>query len=127
MEQLIVDVETKGKGQKYSAGGVRENGKLVFQYKNPRPYHAPQTTSGTSQSQEYPASSFKPIAKQIAMGIAYDILQDLWAQIGKPLLKQKFSEFQQSHMSIHTPKPIQENSHIKERNNSNIIHFPKAE
>ena len=38
MAKYIVEAPEPKKGQKVSSGGIRENGKLATQFKNPVPY-----------------------------------------------------------------------------------------
>lgn len=41
MAKYIVEAPEPKKGQKVSSGGIRENGKLASQFKNPVPYKEP--------------------------------------------------------------------------------------
>lgn len=41
MTKYIVEAPEPKKSQKVSSGGIRENGKLVTQFKNPVPYKEP--------------------------------------------------------------------------------------
>lgn len=42
MNKYIVEVQAPERGQQVSSGGIRENGKLISQFKNPTPYNGPQ-------------------------------------------------------------------------------------
>ena len=41
MKKFIVEAPEPKKGQTASSGGIRENGKIAAQYKNPEPYEEP--------------------------------------------------------------------------------------
>ena len=47
MERFIVEAPEPKKGQKISSGGIRENGKLVTQFKNPVPCKEKRNNIGT--------------------------------------------------------------------------------
>ena len=67
MAKYIVEAPEPKKGQKVSSGGIRENGKLVSQFKNPVPY-------------KEQARARRNEAGMYLLGLA-------WQEFGKPLLR----------------------------------------
>lgn len=67
MAKYIVEAPEPKKGQKVSSGGIRENGKLASQFKNPVPY-------------KEQARARRNEAGMYLLGLA-------WQEFGKPLLR----------------------------------------
>lgn len=67
MKKYIVEAPEPKIGQKVSSGGVRENGKLSSQFKNPIPYEEP----SLSKNEE----------------IGNYVLNMIWQEFGEPLLR----------------------------------------
>lgn len=67
MAKYIVEAPEPKKGQKVSSGGIRENGKLASQFKNPVPY-------------KEQARARRNEAEMYLLGLA-------WQEFGEPLLR----------------------------------------
>ena len=78
--RYIVEAPEPKKGQKVSSGGIRENGKLAAQFKNPVPYEEPTL----------------PVSVKKAVDLAWDcgseILVYLWTDYLSPIFQAKVHE-----------------------------------
>jgi hypothetical protein len=93
MRKIVVDApELKG-GQIYSSGGIRENGKISVQYKNPVPYDVETKTSKRDYTQK---DMLKDQAKDLVMDVGVNIAFILWYDYGKPLLQAKVRQLCQN-------------------------------
>ena len=98
MAKYIVEAPEPKKGQKVSSGGIRENGKLASQFKNPVPY-------------KEQARARRNEAGMYLLGLA-------WQEFGEPLLRSGLRKLgntiinkiegpsEQSAPHIVSPKPI---------------------
>lgn len=98
MAKYIVEAPEPKKGQKVSSGGIRENGKLASQFKNPVPY-------------KEQARARRNEAGMYLLGLA-------WQEFGEPLLRSSLRKLgntiinkiegpsEQSAPHIVSPKPI---------------------
>ena len=69
-------------GQTASSGGIRENGKLCAQYRDPMPYtEIPSPTNGNQADIQ---------TAQLKKDITLDIVSLFWYEFGKPLTKSLF-------------------------------------
>ncbi len=104
MKKYIVEVEEPKEGQVVSTGGVRDNGKMAAQFKNPVPYEAPSTTTTAVVIKDDTAApvAFGPAynvkerakaeAKEFALDLGMDIVKIIWYRWGKPVLETKLSQ-----------------------------------
>lgn len=104
MKKYIVEVEEPKEGQVISTGGVRANGKMAAQFKNPIPYEVPKPTptaiaikSDTNAPVALKSAyGIKERAKAEAMDFALDFGIDMvkmvWYRWGKPILETKLSQ-----------------------------------
>ena len=87
MRKFIVEAPEPKEGQKISSGGIRENGKLTAQFKNPIPYEEPvqppavipETPQNTLPSPPR-VNNLKSEAGRVLLGI-------IWQEFGEPLLR----------------------------------------
>lgn len=90
MTKYVVEAPVPTVDQEPSSGGLRENGKIAVQYKNPKPYKEPsqQTSNKAIQNRSIHQNDFFQQA-----GIQ---LRDMaWQEIAKPIIRtgmQKFTE-----------------------------------
>ena len=92
VEQYIVDVNTPEPGQEVSSGGVRENGKIVTQYKNPRPYTEP-TPDYSQQTEAYSMmTELKQQCKIEGIGLLFDLIKTGYYEFLKPYICLKYRE-----------------------------------
>lgn len=87
MAKYIVEAPAPKKGQKVSSGGIRENGKLASQFKNPVPYIEPTPPpavvtqkSNTELIRKEQARARRNEAGMYLLGLA-------WQEFGEPLLR----------------------------------------
>lgn len=87
MAKYIVEAPEPKKGQKVSSGGIRKNGKLASQFKNPVPYKEP-TLPPTVITQR---SNIEPVRKEQARARRNEaeiyLLSLVWQEFGEPLLR----------------------------------------
>ena len=89
MRKLIVEAPELKEGQSDSSGGIRENGKMSVQYKNPVPYVEPTIPPVVPQKTYTRKDRLKEQAKDFAFDVSTDILSMLWHEYGRPLLQAK--------------------------------------
>ena len=101
MKKYLVEVEEPKKGQVVSTGGVRDNGKMAAQFKNPIPYEEPSPAPVNKSTGIIPATNargnyLKTRIREEAQGLAVDVGRDvafmLWDDFGKPFLKAKLAQ-----------------------------------
>ena len=80
MSKYIVEAPEPKKGQKVSSGGIRENGKLTTQFKNPVPYKEPTLTPNVDLVRKEQARTRRNEVGRYLLGIA-------WQELGEPLLR----------------------------------------
>lgn len=87
MAKYIVEAPEPKKGQKVSSGGIRENGKLASQFKNPVPYkeqtlppNVVTQKAGSELVRKEQARARRNEAGMYLLGLA-------WQEFGKPLLR----------------------------------------
>ncbi len=87
MTKYIVEAPKPKKGQKVSSGGIRENGKLVTQFKNPVPYKEP-TLPPTVVNQRANTELIRKEQTRARRNEAGMYLLGLvWQEFGEPLLR----------------------------------------
>ena len=69
MRKLIVEAPELKEGQTDSSGGIRENGKISVQYKNPVPYVEPKLPPATPQRTYTRKDMLKDQAKDFAIDV----------------------------------------------------------
>jgi hypothetical protein len=87
MRKLIVEAPELKEGQIDSSGGIRENGRISVQYKNPVPYVEPKMPPAVSQK-----DMLKDQAKNFALNVGTDIVTILWYEYGRPFLQAKLHQ-----------------------------------
>lgn len=92
MRKLIVEAPELKEGQIDSSGGIRENGKISVQYKNPVPYVEPTFPPTVPQKSYTRKDILKDQAKDFAMDIGTDIIAMLWYEYGRPYLQAKLHQ-----------------------------------
>lgn len=90
MRKLIVEAPELKEGQTDSSGGIRENGKISVQYKNPIPYAEPTLPPTMSQKSYTRKDMLKDQAKDFAIDVGTDLISMLWYEYGRPYLQAKF-------------------------------------
>lgn len=95
MRKLIVEAPELKEGQTDSSGGIRENGKMSVQYKNPVPYVEPKLLPAVPQKSHIRKNLLKDQAKDFALDVGTDIISMLWYEFGHPLLQAKLHQLGQ--------------------------------
>lgn len=98
MRKLIVEAPELKEGQTDSSGGIRENGRISVQYKNPVPYVEPTMPPAVPQKVYTRKDLLKDQAKDFALDVGTDIISMLWYEYGKPFLQAKLHQL--SHKAI---------------------------
>lgn len=87
MKKYIVEAPEPREGQSASSGGIRERGKITVQYKNPVPYEDT-PPSIPDETVFYNRSRLKSYAAECGS----NILEMLWDELGKPIIKAKLNQ-----------------------------------
>lgn len=95
MRKLIVEAPELREGQTDSSGGLRENGKISVQYKNPVPYVEPKLPPTTSQRTYTRKDMLKDQAKDFAIDIGTDLISMIWYEYGGPFIQAKLHQLGQ--------------------------------
>ena len=95
MRKLIVEAPELRKGQRDSSGGIRENGKIAVQYKNPVPYVEPELSPAAPQRKYTRKDILMNQAKDFAMDIGSDLVTMLWYEYGRPFIQAKLHQLGQ--------------------------------
>ena len=90
MGKIVVDAPDLKAGEEYSSGGVRKNGKMICQYKNPRPYVEKRVV--INEPVDVATIRQKEVCKSndIFQEIGEEVIDLLWENIGSPLLDAVF-------------------------------------
>lgn len=82
----VVEAPTVEPGQTVSTGGIRKDGKMVAQFRNPIPLEQQVTNSPAVAASE--TAHLMPYRNNERIkGIAFQVLGALWDDIGYPLLR----------------------------------------
>lgn len=112
MAKYIVEVPEPKKGQKVSSGGIRENGKLAKQFKNPVPYK----DSILPPTVVTPKADAKPARKEQANDLSQKVimyfLELAWQEFGEPLLRFGFRKLRNTIIDNIESSPEQSSRHI---------------
>ena len=124
-QKYIVEAPIPKKGQTASSGGIREKGTIVAQYKDPIPYTEPHLPSRKEQ--------FNQEMKDIAFDFILDVVSDLWYEFGRPIVKAKLHQLEESisakltatrtNQVIEAESTVIETEEIPCKLADNIIHF----
>ena len=95
MRKLIVEAPELKEGQTDSSGGIRENGKISVQYKNPVPYVEPKLPPATPQRTYTRKDMLKDQAKDFAIDIGTDLISMIWYEYGRPFIRAKLHQLGQ--------------------------------
>ncbi len=87
MTKYIVEAPEPKKGQKVSSGGIRENGKLATQFKNPVPYKEPTLPSTVVSQKANTEFVRKEHVKARRNEAGMYLLGLAWQELGEPLLR----------------------------------------
>lgn len=87
MRKYIVEAPEPKKGQKVSSGGIRENGKLASQFKNPVPYKEPTLPPSVVTQMSNAELEHKEQAKARRNEAGMYFLNIVWQEFGEPLLR----------------------------------------
>ena len=87
MVKYIVEAPEPKNGQKVSSGGIRENGKLTAQFKNPVPYKEPTLPPAAVDQKQNTELVLKEqaIARRNEAGMY--LLGIIWQELGEPVLR----------------------------------------
>ena len=85
MAKYIVEAPEPRDGQKVSSGGIRENGKLASQFKNPIPYEDPTPTPSDEIKKSDPDLARKESARARKQKVGLYLLGLAWQEFGEPL------------------------------------------
>jgi hypothetical protein len=101
MKKYIVEAPELKEGQKVSSGGIRENGKLAAQFKNPVPYKGP--TLPPSVINQHPSSEIvrKNQARSQRKEVGMYLLGLTWQEFGEPLLRSGLRKLRQKLVDKH--------------------------
>lgn len=87
MAKYIVEAPEPKKGQKVSSGGIRENGKLASQFKNPVPYKEPTQPPAVVTQKPNTELVRKEQARARRNEAGMYLLGIAWQEFGEPLLR----------------------------------------
>lgn len=87
IRKYIVEAPEPKKGQKVSSGGIRENGKLASQFKNPIPYEEPILPPAVSTQRLNSEINRKEQARTRRNEVGSYLLYLAWQEFGEPLLR----------------------------------------
>jgi hypothetical protein len=87
MAKYIVEAPEPKKGQKLSSGGIRENGKLATQFKNPVPYKEPTLPPAVVTQKPNTELIRKEQARARRNEAGMYLLSLAWQEFGEPLLR----------------------------------------
>ena len=132
MGKIVVDAPDLKAGEKYSSGGVRKNGKMVFQYKNPRPYVEKRVVINepVDVATIRPKEVYK--SNDLIQEIGEEVIDLLWDNIGRPLLDAVFKRMGEYFISgLETRKTSKDKldnissdnskkTYVKEKDSSNV-------
>ena len=131
-QRYIVEAPMPDKGQLPSSGGIRENGKLTAQYKNPVPYTDP------APCPSKPFTAPKSIAhtgelNDIRKYFVKELSEIIWVELGKPILKAKLHQLSEKiltneHVTSTSRKgPSVDTSQANVPMTDKIIPFPRKD
>ena len=118
MAKYIVEAPEPKKGQKVSSGGIRENGKLTTQFKNPVPYKEPTLPPTVVTQKTNNEVVRKDKTRACKNEVELYLLGLTWQEFGEPLLRSGLRKLgntfinkiegpsEQSAPHIVSPKPI---------------------
>ncbi len=87
MRKYIVEAPEPKKGQKESSGGIRENGKLISQFKNPVPYEEPTLPPAVTIQRSNAELIRQDQARARRNEAGMYLLNLAWQEFGEPLLR----------------------------------------
>ncbi len=87
MAKYIVEAPEPKRGQKVSTGGIRENGKIASQFKNPVPYKEPMQSPTVITHNSNLDLIRKEQAKSIRNEVGMYLLGLAWQEFGEPILR----------------------------------------
>lgn len=87
MAKYIVEAPEPKKGQKASSGGIRENGKLASQFKNPVPYKEPTLPPAVVVQESNTELVLKEQARARRNEVGMYLLDIFWQEFGEPILR----------------------------------------
>lgn len=87
--RYIVEVDEPKEGQIVSTGGIRENGKMCAQFRNPVPYEEPDCSLSDLTQAHRRKQRVKNGMKELAVDLAMDLAGMVWRDFGKPFLREK--------------------------------------
>lgn len=122
MRKLIVEAPELKEGQRDSSGGIRENGKISVQYKNPIPYEEPKLPPAAPLNTYTRKDLLKDQVKNLAMDIGTDIVSMLWYEYGRPFLQTKLHQLGQKALAyLESPSRTKQPPTFTESKASKII------
>ena len=122
MRKLIVEAPELKEGQIDSSGGIRENGKISVQYKNPIPYVEPKLPPATPQKTYTRKDMLKDQAKNFAMDVGTDLISMIWYEYGRPFIQAKLHQLGQKAIAyLESPTKASQVISQKDTNAANII------
>lgn len=90
----VVEAPTVEPGQTVSTGGIRKDGKMVAQFRNPVPLEQ-QISNSPAVTTAETTRLIPDRNHEVVKDIAFEILSDLWNDFGRPLLKSQLRCFSQ--------------------------------
>lgn len=122
MRKLIVEAPELKEGQTDSSGGIRENGKISVQYKNPVPYVEPKLPPAAPQKPYTRKDMLKDQAKDFAMDVGTDLISMIWYEYGRPFIQAKLHKLGQKALAyLETPTKASRVIQQQDAKASNII------
>lgn len=122
MRKLIVEAPELKEGQTDSSGGIRENGKISVQYKNPVPYVEPKLPPAAPQRTYTRKDMLKDQAMDFAMDVGTDLISMIWYEYGRPFIQAKLHQLGQKTIAyLETPAKASQVISQKDTISANII------
>lgn len=116
MAKYIVEAPEPKKGQKVSSGGIRENGKLATQFKNPVPYKEPTLPPTVVTQKPNTELIRKEQARARRNEAGMYLLSLAWQEFGEPLLRSGLRKLRNSIIDKIEGPYDQPTQHIPSRN-----------
>ena len=120
MKKYIVEAPVPQEGQKISSGGVRENGKLTSQFKNPIPYTTPNLQPPKNDGLTNIDNLQKNQLKFFRNEICIYLLEIFWEEFGEEVfrfglrkLREKIAPKLDNTISYHTNKKEEKERYSK--------------
>lgn len=120
MKKYIVEAPEPKRGQKLSSGGIRENGKIAVQFKNPHPYSEPLDAASLVKAPDNAQLIDRAKRQNQRHQTGMYLFSIVWQELGEPLVRFGLQELKHKIISK-TESASQDQSTIAYPENPHII------